>query len=733
MRRLLPLISMLLLFSSFSIGQPWSNILASSRAINWSNAGLPASLPDGEKTQNPWTPPTRTQCGSTIAAGASATTVNAALAACANGTYVLLGAGTFNFSSASITLYAQNGVTLRGSGATSTILKLTGTSQIQFGISWNNGSCSWASGFSVGTNSLTMTSCSGSALVAGELVFLKQCDTGYSGSGCTGTSADNGGLYVCGLQLACDFDGGSGPHSFQQQTVYVTSVTGTGPYTVNFTPGLVMPNWSSGNGPTVNWVTASSGGHTVTPYGNGLEDLTVDATGGITSNAPVYLNNTYGSWIKGVRILGTGGAESLFIGNTKNCLAFNNYIAVDDYASSSLDLVLLETASSDNLLLNNIHTGGIIFEGLGSSTGNVLSYSYGRDTFTSWYENSQFEHYAGSAFLLYEGNQSGQSTEDDTWGTHTLNTWFRNYVSGWDSPYKTSTPRGFTWDAFARFENAIGNAIGNSSSNAALTTYQATSGDSGYVYRFDGAGPSDPLTLSSSMRWGNCDTVTNTCRFASSEVPTSLSGNAAPFENTVPGTSNLPCSFFLSGYSSTTCNSHPSGGTGLSWWKVCTSWTTFPTACATTQLQPFPPIGPDVTGGSYVNGAAYDIPAAIAFQNLPIDSNYQNSYSISSSSWSNGTETLTVGGLPGGSTHILGGFQITGTPACNSPAGGEFAMTSSSSATVSYAMASNPGSCAGGTMKWPDVRQFDERVYENDSSGGPPPPPAPTGLTAIVH
>jgi len=151
--------------------------------------------------------------------------------------------------------------------------------------------------------------------------------------------------------------------------------------------------------------------------------------------------------------------------------------------------------------------------------------------------------------------------------------------------------------------------------------------------------------------------VTNTCRFASSEVPTSLSGNAAPFENTVPGTSNLPCSFFLSGYSSTTCNSHPSGGTGLSWWKVCTSWTTFPTACATTQLQPFPPIGPDVTGGSYVNGAAYDIPAAIAFQNLPIDSNYQNSYSISSSSWSNGTETLTVGDFPAAVRTSWGDFR----------------------------------------------------------------------------
>src|SRR5207248_7572507 len=137
-----------------------SGIIGPSRAINWSKAGLPATLPNGETTPNPWTPPTRTQCGSTISAGASAATINAALAACGAGHYVLLGPGTFTFSSANITMYAQNGVTLRGSGAQSTILNLTGNSQILFGISWANGSCLWTSGYAVGATSLATTSCS---------------------------------------------------------------------------------------------------------------------------------------------------------------------------------------------------------------------------------------------------------------------------------------------------------------------------------------------------------------------------------------------------------------------------------------------------------------------------------------------------------------------------------------------------------------------------------------------
>jgi hypothetical protein len=51
---------------------------------------------------------------------------------------------------------------------------------------------------------------------------------------------------------------------------------------------------------------------------------------------------------------------------------------------------------------------------------------------------------------------------------------------------------------------------------------------------------------------------------------------------------------------------------------------------------------------------------------------------------------------------------------CNSPADGEFEMTGSTATTISYALAVNPGSCAGGTVKFPDVRQFDERVYQAD-------------------
>jgi hypothetical protein len=715
---LFSLISILLSLSTLSLGQPWSSILAPSRAINWSNAGLPATLPDGETTPNPWTPPSRTQCGSTIASGATPATINAALAACATGTYVLLGGSvgspaTFTFSSTNLTLYAQNGVTLRGSGAQATKLLLTGTSQIQFGKANNIGICAWASGYSAGTTSITINSCSGPPLVAGNIVSLQQCDTGYSGSGCTaGSASDNGGLYICGYnQGICNTDAGTAGHEWQQQMVYVTSVksVGAGTYTVTFTPGIYMPNWSSGNTPTITWITP--GGSAAQEYGAGLEDLTVDTTGGDTDNSPINMSYTYASWVKGVRAVGQGAAETISMAATKNCLFFNNYI----FGTSTFngDYFLVQTGDdSDDLVINNIGTGGTFWEGTGQTEGDVIAYNFNRDAETSYSFNRLYQHEAGSAFTVYEGNEVGATEDDNVWGTHDLNTWFRNYAAGWDPPYTASLQVGQEFDSFSRFENAIGNAIGSTALANYQSTYSATESDP--VFGISLAS-NDALTVSSLMRWGNCDTVTATCRFNTGEVPATLTGNAIPFENSVPSNDNLPCSFFLAGYTGTTCTPKYGGGTGLSFWKVCKTWTTFPTSCATTQTQPFPIAGPDITSGLYVNGTAYDNPAEVALLNLPIDTNYQSSFTITGSSWSGGTETLTVSGLSGTSNHIMGPFQISGG-AC-STGSGEVYITTSTSTTIQYALASNPGSCTG-TMRWPDVREFDERVYENDPASG---------------
>ena len=94
--------------------QPWSGILAPSRAVDWSNAGSPAVA-----SSSAWT-----QCGSTVPAGSSAATINAALAACTANHYVQLAAGAYNLTTG-ITFGQNSNIKLVGAGADQTLLAFT--------------------------------------------------------------------------------------------------------------------------------------------------------------------------------------------------------------------------------------------------------------------------------------------------------------------------------------------------------------------------------------------------------------------------------------------------------------------------------------------------------------------------------------------------------------------------------------------------------------------------------
>jgi hypothetical protein len=770
MRKLF-ILPFILLFALPCLAQSWSNVLSPSRAINWTGAGLPATLPDGETTANPWTPPVRTQCTTaacnTLSGGTvTAASINAALASASHGQYVLIPAGNFTLINNTITMYLQNGVTLRGSGPQSTTLTFAGTTYIAFAYAaYGNGFCTSASSTTIasGTTSITATGCSGNAPQVGEVMTVQQCDSGYSGvsanpitvgTGCAnGSSYDNGALYVCGNNIACQRSGEStGTPYVQTQTVYLSAVTnnGGGSYTLTYNNGLYLPNWgatinSNFATPFVSWSQGATGPNV---WGDAIEDMTIyetaDNPNGNTSGNTVYMNNSYACWIKGVRFLSVDTAyfpPPLGVQYAKNNLVINNYFFTTLSMSGLYGPTEYEANDSDTLSINNLFADNPCWIGYGSEQGDVIAYNYCRDAF-SMDTNGFFEHGPAGINMLYEANDVDSDEDDNTHGTHDLNTRFREHIRGAYPPYVgASDPSGFTMSATSRMENLIGNSIGDtrcsSSPNNCLTTYtlNQTAGTN-YVFSFGyGASASnDPLVETTSMRWGNVDytnggaggTPFTTAQFNSSEVPTTLSGAAVPFENSVPSNHNLPCSFFLAGYTSTTCSAHPSGGTGLSFWKVCTTWATFPTSCSATSTPAFPPIGPDVSGGIENNGTVYDLPTVVAWKNLPIDTTYQSSYTITASSWSGGSETLTISGFPN-VQHLMGGFQISGGSGSCIPSSGvsytgradnEILMTNSTVTTVVYALASNPGAnaCAG-TFKFPDVRRFDERVYQNDPAG----------------
>jgi hypothetical protein len=729
---------------------PWSNVLSSGRAINWENAGLPATLPDGETTASPWTPPVRSACTSTqagttvpIPSSASASTINSAIAACASanpkGSYLLLGSGTFTINS-TIILYGVNNITLRGSGPMSTILNIASGDYVAVGEYPAGGAGTFQANYPALTTSVTVGSISGANPVVGSIGFISQCDTGSGGQPCSTAPSDNGSvLFVCGDYNSCQAGSDTTTaYNHQQQAVLVTAATnnGNGTWTLTTSPGLYMPNWTTALGAKITWLSSSN-----QVNGVGLEDLTIYSPNN-SNNYLIEVSNSYASWVKGVRIVGTGASFPLKFQDSKNFLIFNNYCA-SAVSLSSYSACYSADTSSDGLVLNNIAAPGIPTEYDGRNSGIVTAYNFGRDAFTPYAENEwSFDHHAFSSFDLFEGNQSGGMSEDNIWGTHALNTYFRNYITGYDAPYTGGAVnvRGLALGNYQRGENAIGNVIGSSM----ITAYQGT----GFNTAFE-ISTGDSLVASTLMRWGNVTNITqgtdtpanSGVRFVSSEIPISLASLNIGWQNPVPLNDALPCSFFLPGYTSTSCTAHPSGGTGLSFWKVCTAWSSFPTSCSTTQTQPFPTAGPDVAGGSHVNGYAYDIPAAIAWLNLPVDPTYQNSFTITGSSWAGGVETLTISGsLPtyscGGSApcDLLGAFQLSGvTSACTTGAtinsNNELLITNSSSTTISYSLASNPGASCTGKMLFPDVRQFDERVYEADATTGSSIQPAPaTGL-----
>jgi hypothetical protein len=625
-KHLFPLISILLLLPALSHGQSWSGILASSRAIDWSQSGLPATLPDGETTTNPWTPPTRSQCVTsqcnTVSGGSvTATTINAAISSAPGGTYVLIPAGTFAVGG---TINMASNVTLRGSGAAAT--QLTGDT-----INWGaSGQGAWASGslltgtITNGTTSVTIAT-GQTVPTAGRMVALSQCMTNFSATdanythysggwvtSCTGTVVDPSGPWVCGGFSNCDRNGARGetnPH-FQGQLFWIPT-GGINGNTVNFSNPIDSPLWSTGNSASL----MSMNGSIV---GAGLEDL--------TSVNWVGLTGCYACWMKGLRVIYPGGGPNLtqFVSHS---LVANNYFVANN-AIGSLNGIEMGGENdptiydSDMLVINNIFYN-VYMEEDGGNNALVLAYNYFAATEEGGTDYSgEFPHNpGGQMFILREGNQSSMDWDDATWSARSFDTWFRNWDSCYDAASNTTVANCIDIGGYSRFDNVIGNVVGSPQEGAGV--YGTLLGDN--RNNVDATG----LTLASSMRWGNyvycsgdphCQLTGGA--FDSAEVPTNLSAygaNSTPYQNSVPASHSLPASFYMN-----SMTAHPSGGTGLSWWKICTSWSSFPTSCASYSTPPMPPIGPDVTGGQNMNGYAYNIPSYLAWDNLPTDPGYGN-------------------------------------------------------------------------------------------------------------
>jgi hypothetical protein len=628
----------LLTFAVFPAhAQLWSGVLPSANATDWTGAGVVGGIPSGA-----WT-----QCGSTISAyTGTAATINSAIAACGANQYVLLGPGTFSISTL-ITFAGKSNVVLRGSGANSTFivysaavsgncngfpgaLLLCGTD----GNFFNSAALgNWTAGYTQGSNQITVSNTTG-IVTNSTLVFINQCDDGYTGHPCTGSAVDNGDYFNCGDAFAttptgCSFNGpdsGNGTtHRFQTEISLVTNIAGS---VLTLAQPLKHPNWRSGQSPEI-WILTS-------PISNaGIENLSIDFGTTAVGAGGIRILDAYNVWVKGVRVMNAGD-QSIWPEEASHVTIQDSYIynaRINGSDSSCLAL----TVTSDVLFQNNICQQAryqVFFEG--DSTGFVAGYNYHTSTIpvgnvmTSAYRG----HANGNDYNLNEGNIAPDIWYEDYHGTNLMNTAFRNFLIGWQST--PSTPQNYQTDpvkldSYCRYNSIIANILGTPGyhSNYQDATNQQQNANFQSIYLI-GSGntattppvPSDSVVLKTMFRWGNWDVKTGAVRWCGnssntgwvatcgsvSEVPTSANCTTCTYPIPVPTKGDtggaLPNSFYLS--------SKPS-------WFGSVPW---------------PPIGPDVSGGN-VQQCSGAINTVGQFNGLPALTNTQCGGHGITAAWAN--------------------------------------------------------------------------------------------------
>ncbi|HXM98387.1 MAG TPA: right-handed parallel beta-helix repeat-containing protein [Candidatus Dormibacteraeota bacterium] len=589
-----------------SHAQLWSGVLSPSRAVDWTQAGIPGGIPS-----NSWA-----QCGATIAPYAGpASTINAAIGACGTNQFVLLGPGTFNLTTP-IIIKGKSNVVLRGSGANSTFLVFNatpgnctgGSTNCLINIQSSDGTYignpanvfSWMAGFAQGTTSITLSS--GAKIVAGVTsIVLDQCDNGSSGSTCAGNIADNGNFFNCAKMYSssdstgCSLDGPDGQARMNRNQWEIVEAVSCNPAcgfagitAVTIRPPLQHPQWSPGQTPQA-WLIQPS------QY-VGIENLSVDSLAVTPAEVIGFGNMSYG-WVRGVRI--SNGWQAGIYSATSNHMEFeSNYIYNTGRSGAYVDPFGIRYNGSNYLIQNNIiQKTRVPILAEGPAPGSVIGYNFiVNNYFDSDFMFAGFEpHAAGNNYQLYEGNIGPGMIYEDSHGTQSMNTSFRNLFMGWEScangqcglqVFKDSSTNAFRSAAFSRYQNVVGNVLGTP---GVQTGYQATDGYPFIYVLGNGDGnrgiSPDPLVASTLLRWGNYDTVSKAVRWCgnasdtgwgetcknSAEVPTQIS----PYPNAIPtrgdtgvGQPPLPASFYLV--------SKPSWFGSLPW----------------------PAIGPDVTGGN---------------------------------------------------------------------------------------------------------------------------------------
>lgn len=620
-------------FAVSAHAQAWQNILPSTRAIDWTLAGVPGGIPSASWPIAAAVRP--------AASGDSTSLIQNALNACGTNRVVMLAAGTYNVTR----LHIPPHCVLRGTGADKTILNGTlitnaisialvttggGTmhqsvvtdgayAMIELGNFGNDTHApltgSWSPNYSNAVNvvsgnaqgSTTINLSSTTGISPGMFLQVDQVNDGTL----VMVHGNNGDCSWCGRQDA------QGNLRSQGQIVRVTAVTGDA---VTFFPALMVS-------------------YTLTPQATPFQ---MDSNAGIENlqtyanwtgyGANIYMTDCYQCWVSGVEGNWADAAHMVidysFQSEVVNSYFSNGYLHIPGQGDNTLLLRFWDTyVLVQNNILERLHPG-ILYEW--GVAGNVIAYNFITGGFQALAPASSQQginaHGAHPQFNLFEGNISEAIGMDNTWGSQANETWFRNWATGTDvtcqpvfvdtsKPGSRATPISCTpfggyyagANSWLHFQNATAVELDASTFYSNLIGNVVGSLQQENVQWGEGDKLSVPLPVIGQVNYPTYRSYEGNVfgyafgYFSTSDDGSSGSGSSLPYSTlfwhgdwndltkSVPrwesgATHTLPASFYLSGKPS--------------WWTPGIPW---------------PAIGPDVTSGSGASGRANLIPAATCY------------------------------------------------------------------------------------------------------------------------
>jgi hypothetical protein len=512
-RNILPLMLMLMVaLAGFASVAGATYSLPASRSVQWQgNVGVLGDIPSRTTIYKTLSP----------SGGNDATAIQSAISACPSGQVVKLSAGTFSVGSP---ITVKSGVTLRGAGMGTTIIKGASGMSGAFVMGFSAGSYLGTSlnitgGFSKGSSTITTGAAHGWSV--GDIVLIDQLNNA-GGDPVVTNVGTNGACTWCGRS--------SGTRSLGQVSKVIAVPSST-------TATLEMPlywNYASSLSPQA---TKMSG----LVSNAGIEDLTVDnsLSGSSAQSSDGTTIALYGStncWL--LRVEGVGSYTNMvrvknsYRNTVRSCKLHEGVPALpvtgSQYSTSRAYGVVMDFSSANLFENNQIYhlTMGIAMRG--PTSGNVVGYNIINDMYFSdsanWQTDS-FDFHGGHAMMnLFESNYivKGRMCADYVWGSSSHNSFFRN-----KNTIDTSRPLA-AWDyslyKYSTYYNFIGNVIGTPGFE---TTYimQGTNTNTKAIFGFDA------LPLATVFLHANWDTINNGVSWSGTAdriLPASLYLSAKP-------------------------------------------------------------------------------------------------------------------------------------------------------------------------------------------------------------